>query len=187
MELAQIMRDLSTLVVEQGTLLDRIDHNITEAAIKVRENPTSTRAWGRLGCAQHQQLRGARRTAHQQSEGSETAMAACCDQTHRLRAAPFLSKSRRSQQTGGGPHLNTRAGGGGSQGAGQGGEDAKVGSRLDMHRRAVRADCAVPHHHHRAPRLAAARAAAQPAQQPERACSGCFEEGPRAVMRQCAL
>lgn len=35
MELAQIMRDLSTLVVEQGTMLDRIDHNITETAMKV--------------------------------------------------------------------------------------------------------------------------------------------------------
>ncbi len=34
-ELAQIMRDLSTLVVEQGTMLDRIDHNITETAVKV--------------------------------------------------------------------------------------------------------------------------------------------------------
>jgi syntaxin 16 len=36
-ELAQIMRDLSTLVVEQGTMLDRIDHNITETAMKVEE------------------------------------------------------------------------------------------------------------------------------------------------------
>lgn len=34
-ELAQIMRDLSTLVVEQGTMLDRVDHNIVTAAIKV--------------------------------------------------------------------------------------------------------------------------------------------------------
>lgn len=34
-ELAQVMRDLSTLVVEQGTMLDRVDHNITEAAVKV--------------------------------------------------------------------------------------------------------------------------------------------------------
>jgi syntaxin 16 len=33
-ELAQIMRDLSTLVVEQGTMLDRIDHNIVETAMK---------------------------------------------------------------------------------------------------------------------------------------------------------
>jgi syntaxin 16 len=35
MELAQIMRDLSTLVVEQGTMLDRVDHNITQAAVSV--------------------------------------------------------------------------------------------------------------------------------------------------------
>lgn len=34
-ELAQIMRDLSTLVVEQGTMLDRIDQNIGQAAVKV--------------------------------------------------------------------------------------------------------------------------------------------------------
>jgi syntaxin 16 len=31
------MRDLSTLVVEQGTMLDRIDHNISETAMKVEE------------------------------------------------------------------------------------------------------------------------------------------------------
>jgi syntaxin 16 len=36
-ELAQIMRDLSTLVVEQGTMLDRVDANITGAAVKVDE------------------------------------------------------------------------------------------------------------------------------------------------------
>jgi syntaxin 16 len=34
-ELATIMRDLSTLIVEQGTMLDRVDHNITETAMKV--------------------------------------------------------------------------------------------------------------------------------------------------------
>jgi syntaxin 16 len=36
-ELAQIMRDLSTLVVEQGTMLDRVDANIQGAAVKVDE------------------------------------------------------------------------------------------------------------------------------------------------------
>ncbi|KAI8470175.1 MAG: hypothetical protein J3K34DRAFT_458972 [Monoraphidium minutum] len=36
-ELATIMRDLSTLVVEQGTMLDRIDHNIQETAMKVED------------------------------------------------------------------------------------------------------------------------------------------------------
>ena len=33
----QIMRDLGALVVEQGTLLDRIDHNIQESAVKIEE------------------------------------------------------------------------------------------------------------------------------------------------------
>jgi syntaxin 16 len=36
-ELAQIMRDLGALVVDQGTLLDRIDYNIQQSAIKVEE------------------------------------------------------------------------------------------------------------------------------------------------------
>lgn len=36
-ELAQIMRDLSTLVVEQGTMLDRIDASISQAAAKVED------------------------------------------------------------------------------------------------------------------------------------------------------
>lgn len=36
-DLAQIMRDLSTLVIEQGTMLDRIDHNIGQTAVKVEQ------------------------------------------------------------------------------------------------------------------------------------------------------
>mmetsp|Transcript_36404 Transcript_36404/g.81012 ORF Transcript_36404/g.81012 Transcript_36404/m.81012 type:complete len:302 (+) Transcript_36404:53-958(+) len=36
-ELAQIMKDMAVLVVEQGTLLDRIDHNIQVAAIKIED------------------------------------------------------------------------------------------------------------------------------------------------------
>ncbi|GIL47780.1 hypothetical protein Vafri_3964 [Volvox africanus] len=36
-ELAQIMKDLATLVIEQGTMLDRIDQNITQTAVKVEE------------------------------------------------------------------------------------------------------------------------------------------------------
>ena len=33
----QIMRDLGALVVDQGTLLDRIDYNIQESAVKIEE------------------------------------------------------------------------------------------------------------------------------------------------------
>lgn len=36
-ELAQIMRDLGALVVEQGTMLDRIDHNVQESAAKIEQ------------------------------------------------------------------------------------------------------------------------------------------------------
>jgi syntaxin 16 len=35
-ELAYIFKDLATLVVEQGTLLDRIDYNLQEAAVQTR-------------------------------------------------------------------------------------------------------------------------------------------------------
>jgi t-SNARE complex subunit (syntaxin) len=52
-ELAQIMRDLSTLVVEQGTMLDRIDTNITQAAVKVRSCASGAVALHSQGTAQH--------------------------------------------------------------------------------------------------------------------------------------
>lgn len=45
-ELAQIMRDLSTLVVEQGTMLDRIDTNITQAAVKVGHSSSLVQGGG---------------------------------------------------------------------------------------------------------------------------------------------
>ncbi|GKD29673.1 syntaxin-43-like protein [Tanacetum coccineum] len=34
-ELAQIMKDLSVLVIDQGTIVDRIDHNIQNVAASV--------------------------------------------------------------------------------------------------------------------------------------------------------
>ncbi|KAG2451564.1 hypothetical protein HYH02_004162 [Chlamydomonas schloesseri] len=43
-ELAQIMRDLSTLVIEQGTMLDRIDHNIQQTSVKVEEGVKQLKA-----------------------------------------------------------------------------------------------------------------------------------------------
>ncbi|EPS62352.1 hypothetical protein M569_12438, partial [Genlisea aurea] len=36
-ELAQIMKDLSVLVIDQGTIVDRIDHNITNVSASVEE------------------------------------------------------------------------------------------------------------------------------------------------------
>lgn len=36
-ELAQVMRDLSVLVIDQGTVLDRIDHNMEAAAARVEQ------------------------------------------------------------------------------------------------------------------------------------------------------
>lgn len=36
-ELAQIMKDLSVLVIDQGTIIDRIDYNIQNVAASVEE------------------------------------------------------------------------------------------------------------------------------------------------------
>ncbi|KAJ0667158.1 putative target SNARE coiled-coil domain, syntaxin/epimorphin [Helianthus annuus] len=36
-ELAQIMKDLSVLVIDQGTIVDRIDHNIPNVAASMDE------------------------------------------------------------------------------------------------------------------------------------------------------
>ena len=36
-QLAEIFRDLQTLVIDQGTLLDRIDYNIEQTAVQVKE------------------------------------------------------------------------------------------------------------------------------------------------------
>jgi hypothetical protein len=48
-ELAQIMRDLSVLVVEQGTMLDRIDHNVTTTAMKVGACCSLCVVWSDVG------------------------------------------------------------------------------------------------------------------------------------------
>ena len=36
-ELAQLFKELNVLVIEQGTILDRIDYNIEQTAVKVRQ------------------------------------------------------------------------------------------------------------------------------------------------------
>jgi hypothetical protein len=44
-DLAQIMKDLSTLVIDQGTVLDRIDYNMEQVSLKVRTgNPAASAA-----------------------------------------------------------------------------------------------------------------------------------------------
>lgn len=64
-ELAQIMRDLSTLVVEQGTMLDRIDHNIQQTSVKVGGGKEAggneaRRGWGHGHGGRVQRYRGDR-------------------------------------------------------------------------------------------------------------------------------
>lgn len=39
-ELAQVMKDLSVLVIEQGTVLDRIDYNLESAVAQVDQGVT---------------------------------------------------------------------------------------------------------------------------------------------------
>lgn len=57
-ELAQIMKDLSVLVIDQGTIVDRIDHNIQNVAASVEEGfkqlqkaERSQRQGGMIRCA----------------------------------------------------------------------------------------------------------------------------------------
>jgi t-SNARE complex subunit (syntaxin) len=40
-DLAQIMKDLSTLVIDQGTILDRIDYNMEQVSLKARPSVVS--------------------------------------------------------------------------------------------------------------------------------------------------
>lgn len=42
-DLAQIMKDLSTLVIEQGTILDRIDYNLEETSSRVEQGVSQLR------------------------------------------------------------------------------------------------------------------------------------------------
>jgi len=42
-DLAQIMKDLSTLVIEQGTILDRVDYNIENTSARVEQGVTQLR------------------------------------------------------------------------------------------------------------------------------------------------
>ena len=51
-DLAQIMKDLSTLVIDQGTVLDRIDYNMEQAraVTNLASNPTAWTSRGIIGC-----------------------------------------------------------------------------------------------------------------------------------------
>jgi len=55
-DLAQIMKDLSVLVIDQGTVLDRIDYNLEQTATRVEEGATQLRR------AEQAQRRGAMAT-----------------------------------------------------------------------------------------------------------------------------
>lgn len=73
-DLAQIMRDLATLVIEQGTMLDRIDQNVTQTAVKVRsEGMQKLSGWAQVVGTSGGQPGFVRRTHGQGWAGQPTA------------------------------------------------------------------------------------------------------------------